>query len=158
MKALSIKQPWCSLIAMGAKPVENRSRNTNYRGRIYLHASGQPMKGSPRDIIGHNRWDTLIDNQKEATWEAMKLNGAIIGEATIIDCVLDHKSIWADHKTLVSRKVNGELQFVEVPCYQWVLSDVVMYDEPILGVKGMLGLWNYERPFEVVGSAELATI
>lgn len=158
MKSLSIKQPWCSLIAMGAKPVENRSRNTNYRGRIYLHSSGQPMKGEVYNIIGLDRWESLNKQQKVATWESMKLNGAIIGEANIIDCVRGHTSIWADHKTLVSRKINGEIQLVEAPCYQWVLSDVVMYEQPILSVKGMLGLWNYERPFEVVGRAELVTI
>lgn len=141
MKALSIKQPWCSLIGMGAKPVENRSRNTNYRGRIYLHSSGQPMKGQPYQIIGLDRWESLNEEQKLAAWESMELNGTIIGEATIIDCVRDHSSIWADRGL-----------------YQWVLSDVVLYDQPILGVKGALGLWHYELPYSVVGSAELVEI
>lgn len=49
-----------------------------------------------------------------------------------------HPSIWTD-----------------TDCYQWVLSEVVLYDQPITGVKGLLGLWNYEKPYSVVGSAEL---
>ena len=39
MKALSIKQPWASLIAHGIKDIENRTWKTNFRGRIYIHAS-----------------------------------------------------------------------------------------------------------------------
>lgn len=155
MKTLTVKNPWATGICLGVKPVENRSQRTNFRGRFMIHTSAQPMKGSPRDIIGHKRWDTLTDSQKEAIWEGMSIKGAIIGEATLIDCVRDHSSIWADHKTLVSRKINDEVRLVEAPCYQWVLSDVVLYEQPILGVKGMLGLWNYELPFKVTGSAEM---
>ena len=39
MRALSIRQPWAYLIAIGAKDVENRSWLTRFRGRIYIHAS-----------------------------------------------------------------------------------------------------------------------
>ncbi|HTV55212.1 MAG TPA: ASCH domain-containing protein, partial [Terriglobia bacterium] len=39
MKALSIRQPWAWLIVNGFKPIENRSWNTNFRGRILIHAS-----------------------------------------------------------------------------------------------------------------------
>lgn len=45
MKALSIKQPWASLIAHGIKNIENRTWKTHFRGRIYIHASGTPAKG-----------------------------------------------------------------------------------------------------------------
>ena len=41
MKALSIKQPWASLIAHGIKDIENRTWRTHFRGKIYIHASGQ---------------------------------------------------------------------------------------------------------------------
>ena len=39
MKALSIKEPFASLISLGIKKVETRSWKTNYRGEIYIHAS-----------------------------------------------------------------------------------------------------------------------
>lgn len=45
MKALSIKQPWAHLIVSGVKDVENRSWKTNYRGRIFVHASKQTAFG-----------------------------------------------------------------------------------------------------------------
>lgn len=38
MKALSIKQPWATMILCGPKHVENRTWETNYRGRLLIHA------------------------------------------------------------------------------------------------------------------------
>lgn len=39
MKAISIWQPWASLIAVGAKRFETRSWPTRYRGPIAIHAA-----------------------------------------------------------------------------------------------------------------------
>ncbi len=39
MKAITIWQPWASLIACGAKKYETRSWATNYRGPIAIHAA-----------------------------------------------------------------------------------------------------------------------
>ena len=39
MKALSIRQPWASLIVAGIKDIENRSWVTNYRGKLLIHAA-----------------------------------------------------------------------------------------------------------------------
>lgn len=39
MKAITLWQPWASLIAIGAKKYETRSWKTNYRGPIAIHAA-----------------------------------------------------------------------------------------------------------------------
>lgn len=54
--------------------------------------------------------------------------GAIIGEVDIIDVITDSQSEWA-----------------EEDCKHWVLKNPVLYDEPITGVKGKLGLWEREN-------------
>ena len=38
-KALSVRQPWASLITCGLKTIEIRTWSTNYRGQLYIHAS-----------------------------------------------------------------------------------------------------------------------
>lgn len=43
MKALSIKNPMGILIALGIKPIENRTRRTHFRGKIYIHVSAKYM-------------------------------------------------------------------------------------------------------------------
>ena len=37
---LSIRQPWAWLVAHGWKNIENRTWQTNYRGRLLIHAAG----------------------------------------------------------------------------------------------------------------------
>src|SRR5262249_18463111 len=39
MKAISLKQPWASLLVLGAKRFETRSWHTEHRGPLLVHAS-----------------------------------------------------------------------------------------------------------------------
>lgn len=43
MKALTLHQPWASLVAVGAKTIETRSWSTSYRGPLAIHAARRPM-------------------------------------------------------------------------------------------------------------------
>jgi hypothetical protein len=43
MKAITILQPFASLIACGAKKIETRSWPTKYRGPIAIHAGAKPL-------------------------------------------------------------------------------------------------------------------
>lgn len=36
VKVLTVKQPWASLIVHGIKDIENRSWQTNFRGRVLI--------------------------------------------------------------------------------------------------------------------------
>ena len=47
MKALSVKQPWASMIASGKKTIELRSWQTRYRGRLMICASKNPDTPPP---------------------------------------------------------------------------------------------------------------
>ena len=135
MKVLTIKQPWASLIAGGVKDIENRTWKTNYRGRILIHAGAQIF--NPERV-------TLTDEQLELCQKANKIGklpntdclpySAIIGEVDIVDCVLNHPSIWAD------RFFRGDK-----PIWNWELANPVLYDEPILNVKGRLSFWEYKE-------------
>ena len=48
MRALTIRQPWASLILAGKKTIETRSANTKRRGRVLLHA-GAAMGRAERE-------------------------------------------------------------------------------------------------------------
>ncbi len=47
MKALTIHQPWASLIADGDKTIETRVWTTKYRGPLAIHASRQRYEDLP---------------------------------------------------------------------------------------------------------------
>ena len=129
MKAISIKQPWASLIAHGIKDIENRTWSCpkKYLGqRVLIHASGKPLKYD-------NFYDSILTNEQllalpeNKQWDDFNFCvGAIIGSVVISDCVQNHPSVWA-----------------EKGCWNWVLKDAVLFDKPIRDVKGKLSFWEY---------------
>ena len=139
MKAITILQPWASLIACGAKQIETRSWATKYRGPIAIHA-GKKLPSNDRQIIA----DTLYEKQQ--------FNiplGAVIAIAELIDCVkvigfddfancpiLDAK-YWLLNDT-------REVAFGDftVGRYAWILANIRRV-EPV-PAKGMQRLWEWE--------------
>lgn len=43
MKALTLWQPWATLVALGVKTIETRSWSTSYRGPLAIHAATRPI-------------------------------------------------------------------------------------------------------------------
>ena len=152
MKALSIRQPWASLIAKGApifksvdngdgstrvefaglvfKDIENRRWATKYRGRIYVHA---PSKAD--DFLETMKW--LGEHIGLAPYACMVLaspkyspKGCIIGEVDIVDCVAESKSPWF------------------VGTFGFCLANPKAYEMPIL-CKGKLGFFEPDMGIQV---------
>lgn len=147
MKALSIKQPWASLIAHGIKDIENRTWKTNFRGRIYIHATGSPSN-EPYQIFTDEQWREIeLKNFDPEIFESYKNLSRIIGSVYIVDCVINHPSIWADKTEGVYDINTNEFipRHTPKPIYNWVLSDPVLYEQPFLNVKGKLSLWQYDN-------------
>jgi hypothetical protein len=80
VKALTLRQPFASLVIAGVKDVENRSRPTKYRGVLAIHAG----LAIDNDVMTAHRH--LIDDMPA---------GALIGTVRVIDCVQDSESEWA---------------------------------------------------------------
>ena len=142
-KALSVKQPWASLIAHGIKPIENRNWKTNFRGRIYIHACA-PRKfevqlTDEQTIQAAPVLKQLFDNTLPFR--------AIIGEVDIVDCVINHESIWAEKMEYDVCENTGLhiLRKGQKRIWNWILANAVHYEEPILNVKGKLSLWDFEK-------------
>ncbi len=68
MKALSLHQPWASLIAEGVKTIETRSRATRYRGPLAIHAAKHrpPLMHIP-PLIHHGSREEQ-DRHNHQTW------------------------------------------------------------------------------------------
>lgn len=89
MIALSVRQPWAWLIVRGFKDVENRSWQTNYRGRFLLHASST-MRMADYRVAAEFARRLGVAVPHPQTLE----RGGIIGAATLVDCVRSHRSKW----------------------------------------------------------------
>jgi ASCH domain len=79
-KAITIKQPWASLIMAGLKDVENRTWKTNFRGTLAIHAGS----GIARDAM--TQYGHLVGQYPA---------GAIIGTVELVACITDSPSPWA---------------------------------------------------------------
>ena len=80
---LSIRQTWAFLYAVGAKPVENRTWQTRYRGPLLIHASKRV----------DNDEDNLLFLEEHGVILPPHLpTGGIVGGITVVDCVKKHRS------------------------------------------------------------------
>lgn len=158
MKALSIKQPWAYLIAAGIKDIENRTWKVNFRGKVFIHASAKSAGNLPYILTG-DQVSFITCNVDQMPPDVKNMNfSAIIGEVEIIDCVIGHESIWAEHQVkkpnindYVSSGLSHEwdkynaamdLWYDSKPIYNLVLANAVLYKEPILNIKGALSFWE----------------
>lgn len=138
--AISVKQPWAYLICAGVKDVENRTwpLPEKYKGeRVFIHAGmdrkinlSALTKDQYNDVCDKFDWNQTTVKPVE-NWD----RGAIIGSVRFIDCVINHPSIWAEETDLCT---DG----LYMPIYNWVLADPILFDEPILNVKGKLSFWD----------------
>ena len=148
MKALTIKQPYASLIVEGIKDIENRTWKTNYRGRILIHAGKDNLiknlrYGDDITCLNNKQLEYITNNKHNDIINKELITGAIIGSVEIVDCVINHPSIWAEKGESIYIGEYGHNENYK-PIYNWVLANPILFDEPITNVKGKLGFWDYE--------------
>lgn len=125
VKVFSSVQPYATFILQGNKAIETRSRKTNYRGEIYIHAP----------LTRRKEW--LGDEQLMSKVKDNMLFGYITCKAKLVDCV----EMTEEFIQSIS-EAERKLGFYEVGRYAWILEDV----QPITPIKakGNRNIWNYE--------------
>jgi len=133
--ALSIRQPWASMILKVGKGIENRDWPCRYRGRILIHASKGMTREEHEDAIAfaigaikadpRNAGVTRRTTLRELGFSYEDLpRGGIIGSVEIVDCVTASDSPWfvgrfgfvlRDPKPLPFVPWKGQFGLFEVP-------------------------------------------
>lgn len=150
MKAITLYQPWASLIALGEKKIETRSWHTNYRGPLAIHASANIPKWAKELCWTEPFRSTLLKHEYKMHLGELP-TGMIITTCNLIDCFEIkeiHGRIWAVNPNGTSININvysNEFYFGDYTPrrYAWILDDIKPIDKPI-PAKGHLGLWNWE--------------
>ena len=109
MKAITLHQPWATLIALGVKTIETRSWPTKHRGPIAIHAGKQSFNcvDNTRHPLEHMRGDYWTVGG--VRWDHERLGdptllgiprGAVVATANLVDCVpmVKDGSPWDDHE------------------------------------------------------------
>ncbi|MDE2096721.1 MAG: ASCH domain-containing protein [Patescibacteria group bacterium] len=155
MKALSLVQPWASLVALGCKRIETRSWATRYRGEIAIHASKRWTRDE-RDLCSEEPFARALYlgmNVPSASVVVARMPlGAIVVVAHLID-VLPTDDLVFSAGQLRSLEYDPDDGYFPVGLHEadfgnyqpgrfaWLLSDVRRLPEPI-PCKGALNLWE----------------
>lgn len=144
MKAITIQQPWATLIALGEKQFETRSWKTNHRGTIAIHAGKTIDKEACKDKAiaqALNKHGIVLLSDLPV--------GVVLAQATLKEChqvILDND----EHDTAKTDKginITGDeyaFGFYEKGRYAWELANVKALETPI-PAKGKLSLWEWEE-------------
>ena len=128
MKAITVCEPYASLIALRHKRVENRSWPTHYRGWLAIHA-GRSKKWLT------DAYDHIIPPDK-------LVFGAIVGVVWLRACVhIDALEAYTEQHP--EQSWLHEHQHVGGP-WLWILDRHFRLSEPVQA-KGAQGLWNLSR-------------
>jgi activating signal cointegrator 1 len=151
VKAISLTQPWASLIAFGAKRIETRSWTTSFHGQVAIHAAKGlgPVGGKRglyqqcieqpfRDVIAQ----AFASSPEEAfdAVQALPL-GAIVAVATLV-CVR-RIDINLRAQILAQTITPHEIDFgnYETGRYAWFLENILPLKE-VVPCKGARQLWD----------------
>lgn len=138
MKALSLLQPWATLVVTGAKKVETRARSTAYRGALLIHAS----KGKAGEIFA----DEPAFKKYIPQFNRLPF-GFIIGKVILTDVI----RIGTGHLQYATSDIMNTLTMEEKAFgdytpgrFAWILENPVEFKTP-LGARGTLTLWEYNE-------------
>lgn len=167
MKALSLWQPWASLIVNGSKSVETRSWSTSYRGPLLIHAAKQ-WNGELASICTGDPFRQHLaaagvnfDGPGPGYRAGWNLPfGAVVGRVDVLDCYpVERIKVRSDTNTVVVPAVVGDHKQLRIPPFLnimpdeaafgdfsdarfgFLLGNPVRFPRPIL-LAGRQGLWD----------------
>lgn len=143
IKALTLTQPWATLVAVGAKRIETRSWSTNYRGPLAIHAaklypiwardlaSTEPIYSKLRSAC-----PILPTTGEPPALPGLSLPvGCVVAIAQLIDC-FEMTEEWirlvGEQERAFGRYAPGR--------FAWILAGIEQLQKPI-PARGSLGLW-----------------
>lgn len=133
-KALSLTEPWATLMMMGEKNIETKSWRTSFRGPVAIHAAkampiyAKAFSTSPEVLAAFLRHDLPQWFQP----------GKILCIRSLIDCVPTED---------VGNLLAPERQFGNYSAgrYAWIFASEIELIIPPIEARGALGLWNWDR-------------
>jgi hypothetical protein len=132
MKAISLHQPWATLILLGAKTFETRSWQTSHRGTLAIHAA-KHKSAEFRQLCVTDPEISAVLAKHGLTYDTLPF-GAILGTAQVGE--------------MVQTEHMPSLSFTELACgdytpgrYAWQLYRVESLVRPVL-CRGFQQLWT----------------
>jgi hypothetical protein len=150
VKALTLTQPWATLVAIRAKHIETRSWATSYRGPLAIHAAKVP----DHYMMERVRREGIVEaNQPIPT-------GMVVATARLVD-VVPTQGRASNRLRYVGLPIQGGWEATPFGFYSastdewpfgdfspdrwaWLLADVEPLPAPV-AAKGARGLWDWQE-------------
>lgn len=143
MKAISLWQPWASLMAVGAKTIETRGRLTHIRGDVAIHSAMKIVDEIPLELQR-----VLLDYELEGIVLPL---GEIVAVVEIYEC-------WTTEHLI---NLSHPLRRVEIKCgdyspgrFGWATRNLRRLNKPV-PCKGRQGFFNLPADVEAKVKAQL---
>lgn len=138
MKAFSAYQPFAFSIVAGIKPHETRSRRTNIRGRVAVHAGMKEIDGALKSFPEADRERIIAMLHQPPFIDNVLYRGGIVGTVEIVDCVPVEEVMdtLTEQERLLGDYTPGR--------FAWVLKNPVMFDN-LIPCRGQQGWWEWRN-------------
>ncbi len=140
MKALSLWQPWASLVADGTKRVETRSWRTSHRGPIAIHAAATRAGWEDLDEEVALLLGLKCVPPRRAPRPSDYAHGAVVAIADLVHCEVMDEGLLASEDRL--ERLVGDWRLGR---FAWFLENVRPVQAPI-PARGRQGLWEWKAP------------
>lgn len=132
VKALSLWQPWASLIAVGAKKIETRHWSTSHRGPLAIHAA-KTRAGFESAVSIRSEYLQLCGY----CYDAEMPTGVLLCVVDLVDCV--------STENLVGKISEQERAFgnYQVGRFGWIMENVRVLPTPV-AYRGRQGIFSVE--------------
>lgn len=171
MKAISLWQPWASLVWAGVKTIETRHWSTNYRGPLAIHAAKRKPTVDEAFLLPLAGLCASVDVIMVFAKQPLIPFGAVVATCDLVDVVPmvekapefirvgfleerpdvesylllnglnGHLWLW-DGETAVNVESERPFGHYAPGRFGWILANVKALPEPIPAV-GHQGLWNW---------------
>lgn len=138
-QAISLKQPWATLLVHGLKTIEVRRWRTLYRGDLLIHAARVP---DDRPGV----WDKVPEKLREAA----RQEGGVIGVAKLVECKEYRRA--EEFVADVDKHMNDPSWFEETGLFGFRFEEVRQV--PFVRVPGNLRLFELELELAQVTPVE----
>lgn len=140
-RMITLRQPWATLWALGAKRIETRSWRTPYTGRLGIHASSTFTRAE-RELCGLEPFRRAL--AEAGVYSAAGApTGAIVGELVLIHCLSTEGPSLKVNDLPVNERVFGDFSCGR---FGWITTDARLYRRPIPCV-GALGVWRFKPEY-----------
>ena len=134
MRALTIHEPWASLIMAGLKRFETRGRKTNVRGPLAIHAALKPMSEEGIKLA--------------EKYGITPKYGMVIGTVELAYCLSiasEDKAVYPNAGFAIQiNKQEQEFGWFEKGRFAWRMKVLEKFETPI-PAKGQQGFWKWDE-------------